>query len=63
MQKANPDTEIVFLTGKLYRKQVIPILKAHKYVIRTPMEGLCIGQQIRWLTDQLSAPKQLELKI
>ncbi|MFQ4143301.1 DUF6884 domain-containing protein [Chlorogloeopsis sp. ULAP02] len=63
MQKTNPDTEIIFLTVKLYQKQVIPILKAHKYVIRTPMEGLGIGQQIRWLTDKLSASKQLELKI
>ncbi|WP_017314051.1 DUF6884 domain-containing protein [Mastigocladopsis repens] len=63
METTNPNVEIIFLTGKLYRQQVIPILQAHNYTTRTPMEGLGIGQQIKWLLNQLSTPKQLSLKL
>nr|WP_236117158.1 DUF6884 domain-containing protein [Hassalia byssoidea] len=59
----NPNIEIVFLTGKVYRQQVIPILQKHGYITRIPMEGLGIGQQIRWLLNQSLAPKQLTLKL
>ena len=63
METTNPNVEIIFLTGKLYRQQVIPILQAHDYITRTPMEGLGIGQQIKWLLNQSSTPKQLTLKL
>lgn len=63
IETTNPDVEIVFLTGKLYRQQVIPILQAHGYTTRAPMEGLGIGQQIRWLISQSSIPKQLSLRV
>lgn len=63
MEIVNPDVEIVFLTGKLYRYQVIPILQAHGYTTRAPIEGLGIGQQIRWLINQSSTPKQLSLGV
>ncbi len=63
METTNPNVEIIFLTGKLYRQQVIPILQTHNYTTRTPMEGLGIGQQIKWLLNQLSTPKQLALKL
>jgi hypothetical protein len=63
LEQAHPNVEIIFLTGKLYRQQVIPILQAHNYTTRTPMEGLGIGQQIKWLLNQLSTPKQLALKL
>ncbi|GJD23007.1 hypothetical protein RIVM261_079630 [Rivularia sp. IAM M-261] len=63
IETTNPDVEIVFLTGKLYRQQVIPILQAYGYTTRAPMEGLGIGQQIKWLTDHLSTPKQLSLRV
>ncbi len=63
MEATNPDVEIVFLTGKLYRQQVIPILQAYGYITRAPLEGLGIGQQIKWLTDHLSTPKQLSLRV
>lgn len=45
--EAGSDVEIVFLAGKNYREYLIP--KLSNYNISIPLEGLGIGQQLRWL--------------
>ena len=49
---------IVFLCGKLYRDNIIKWLRESKHfktaVIEVPMEGLGIGQQLKWLKDEVS---------
>jgi hypothetical protein len=63
IQVASPETEFVFLTGKLYRKEVAPILQAHGYSTRIPMKHLAIGQQLAWINEQLEQEKQLVLDV
>lgn len=63
IQVASPETEFVFLTGKLYRQEVAPILQAHGYSTRIPMKHLAIGQQLAWINEQLEQEKQLVLDV
>ncbi len=63
MQVASPEIEFVFLTGKLYRIEVEPILQANGYTTRIPMKHLAIGQQLAWINEQLNQEKQLILDI
>jgi len=41
--------EIVVLAGKAYRETMVARLVDLGYVVSVPMEGLGIGQQLRWL--------------
>ncbi|APU89164.1 conserved hypothetical protein [Virus Rctr71] len=41
--------EIVMLAGNIYRQHLIPLLG--RYSICIPLEGLGIGQQIKWLKE------------
>ncbi len=51
IQKQIPqDAQIVFLAGVDYREPVLRHLKI-PYSIDVPMEGMGIGQQMRWLLD------------
>ena len=49
---------LVFLCGKLYRRDIIMFLSESKHfndvTIEVPMAGLGIGQQLKWLTDEVS---------
>lgn len=49
---------LVFLCGKLYRKDIIKWLSESKHfsdvTIEVPMAGLGIGQQLKWLKDEIS---------
>ncbi|WP_223278411.1 DUF6884 domain-containing protein [Nostoc sp. 'Peltigera membranacea cyanobiont' 232] len=60
---ASPEIEFVFLTGKLYRQEVTPILKAKGYETKVPMQHLAIGQQLAWIKKELEQEKQLVLDI
>lgn len=42
--------KFVFLTGVNYRKFILPHIKNYEL----PMEGLKIGKQLQWLTEQIS---------
>jgi len=63
IQVASPEIEFVFLTGKLYRQEVTPILKAKGYETKVPMQHLAIGQQLAWIKKELEQEKQLVLDI
>lgn len=44
--------KVVFLAGKRYREFLIASLKARKVLVAIPMEGLGIGEQLRWLSHR-----------
>lgn len=46
------DDEITFLAGANYRKYLIPLLADRGNRVLTPMEGLSIGKQLKWLKEQ-----------
>lgn len=46
------NTKIVVLAGKKYREYLLPLLHDDGYEVEVPMEGLGIGEQLGWLTDQ-----------
>jgi hypothetical protein len=63
IQIASLEIEFVFLTGKLYRQEVTPILQAKGYETKVPMQHLAIGQQLAWIKKELEQEKQLVLDI
>ena len=44
---------VMFLAGQRYREFLAPALRSRGLVVSTPMEGLRIGEQLRWLTREL----------
>ena len=44
---------VVFLAGQRYREFLEPSLRSRGLVVSVPMEGLRIGEQLRWLTKML----------
>lgn len=52
MRCTQPDDEIIFLAGANYRKDLIPLLVDRGNRVLTPMEGLSIGKQLKWLKQQ-----------
>ena len=44
---------VVFLAGQRYRELLEPSLRNRGLVVSVPMEGLRIGEQLRWLTREL----------
>jgi hypothetical protein len=45
---------VVVITGERYREHLVPRLVEHGCVVEVPMEGLGIGRQLQWLSNQLS---------
>jgi hypothetical protein len=45
------DAEIVLLAGTRYREEIEPFLR-ERFSVSVPMEGLRIGEQLRWLRQQ-----------
>lgn len=46
---------IIFLAGQRYREFLEPMLHSRSIAVSIPMEGLRIGEQLRWLTRELRA--------
>ncbi len=44
---------IVFLAGRRYREFLEPSLRSRGLAVSVPMEGLRIGEQLKWLTGEL----------
>ena len=44
---------IVMLAGARYREFLMPALKTMGVEVYVPMEGLRIGEQLRWLGEQV----------
>ena len=45
---------VVFLAGPQYREFLVPPLHLHGLHVSVPMEGLGIGEQLKWLTREIS---------
>ena len=44
---------VTFLAGQRYREFLEPSLRNRGLIVSVPMEGLRIGEQLRWLTEEL----------
>lgn len=49
-------SRVVFLAGKRYREFLEGHLGNHKVRVSVPMEGLRIGEQLRWLSQHTGLP-------
>jgi len=47
------DGRLSFLAGQRYREFLVPQLRGHGIEVEIPMEGLRIGEQLRWLGGQV----------
>lgn len=45
------DDRVVFLAGMKYREFLVNPLRSHGFQVEIPMEGLRIGEQLRWLAN------------
>ena len=51
-KKCPPPRTLIFLAGKKYREDIVALSLKVGYRCETPMEGLGIGIQLRWLSRQ-----------
>ena len=51
--RLNGIRSVMFLAGRRYREFLEPSLRSRGLVVSIPMEGLRIGEQLRWLTREL----------
>ena len=47
------DVRLSFLAGQRYREFLVPQLRGQGIEVEIPMEGLRIGEQLRWLGEQV----------
>jgi len=47
------ETEIDIFAGQQYRKYLVPELTSKGYKINIPLEGLGIGNQLKWFKDRI----------
>jgi hypothetical protein len=52
-QVTTPNDSITILAGEAYREFLIPELHRIGYSVQVPMQGLSIGNQLKWLTERL----------
>jgi hypothetical protein len=45
--------KLIILAGKAYREPLVGMLETYGYKVEVPMQGLGIGQQIKWLNYHL----------
>jgi len=48
-----PGDSVIFLAGEKYREYLVPLLEKIPVVVQVPMEGLSIGNQLKWLNQRL----------
>jgi len=52
METVLPEADkVVLLAGKKYREHLEPWLRSRYGIVRVPMEGLRIGKQLQWLSE------------
>lgn len=52
-----PPCKIDIFAGKEYRKYLIPLLQDKGFKINIPLEGLGIGQQLKWFKEKINGGK------
>lgn len=53
MDVINPGDSVIILAGQRYVEFLLPKLKAYGVTIDRPLEGLRIGEQLRWLKEHI----------
>jgi hypothetical protein len=48
-----PGDHVVILAGQAYRSDLVGPIREMECTVETPMQGLGIGQQLRWLNQRL----------
>jgi hypothetical protein len=57
-----PGDHLTVLAGERYREHLMPEFARHGFQAQAPMQGLGIGQQLQWLSRQMSpSTRQLDL--
>lgn len=51
LKRLEPGDEVTFLAGENYREFLAPALRAAGFIVRIPMEGFRIGEQLNWLEN------------
>jgi cytoplasmic iron level regulating protein YaaA (DUF328/UPF0246 family) len=51
LQTLTAPAHIVVLAGAVYRKHLLPPLQHAGFSVSVPMEGLRLGEQLRWLRE------------
>jgi hypothetical protein len=51
LKRLGASDEVTFLAGEDYREFLAPALEAEGFIVRIPMEGLGIGEQLKWLQN------------
>lgn len=49
----NEDVTLVFNAGKAYYAELLPLLEEHDVEIRLPLDGLMIGERLKWYNQRL----------
>lgn len=52
-QRIEPGDYITILAGERYRERLVPIIVAYGCHVDVPLQGLGIGRQLQWLSQQL----------
>ena len=50
-----PDDHVVILAGQAYRSNLVDPIREMGCTVEIPMQGLGIGQQLRWLNQRLES--------
>ena len=53
LPRLNRSDRVVMFAGKLYRENLVSPIREHGCNLEIPMEGLRIGEQLKWLNEQL----------
>ena len=50
--------KVTILAGERYREYLVPRLATHGCLVCVPLQGMGIGRQLQWLTQQVSKPNR-----
>jgi len=62
-QVINPEDRVILLAGRYYREFLVEDLKKLCFRVEIPLEGMKIGEQLKWLSEQNDGPFINEQKI
>ena len=55
MDQALPDVgHVILFAGQRYREFLLPYFRRHGIIVEVPLEGLRIGEQLRWLGQHIA---------
>ena len=55
-EKLTPGDKVIILAGINYRYFLVPMIEGYGCTVEIPMEGKSIGNQLKWLSEQVKVP-------